>query len=334
MLDRPKLSEERIKSVLSTSYHLPLAELEFLPLGADGQAAVYRVSAQDGRRYFLKVKTGKVNEAGLLVPTHLQQQGVRHLVAPLPTVDQALWQREHEFTLMLYPYVEGRSGLECGLSLDQWCALGARLRQIHATQVPPSLTEKLSCETFIPDWMDLVKRLIATIHEQTYSEPLAEEMANFWQQQATVIGQLVMRAGTLGQQLRKRALPHVLCHADIHAANLLLDSTSQLWIVDWDQTMLAPKERDLMFVIGGGVLGPIQPEEEAAFLQGYGNVVIDLEALAYYRYAWAVQDIGAFAEDVLARPELSSAAKAQALRYFKSLFDPGMIVETALQSKW
>ena len=58
-----------------------------------------------------------------------------------------------------------------------------------------------------------------------------------------------------------------------------------------------------------------------------GHEEIDQQALAYYRYAWAVQDIGAFAEDVFARPELSEAARAQSLRYFKSLFDSGMIVD-------
>lgn len=334
MIDQPNLQEEQIKSALKASYQLSLSKLEFLPLGADGQAGVYRAIAKDGTRTFLKLRTGKINEAGLLIPHYLQQQGIAHIVAPIPTVDQVLWQQVDEFALVLYPYVEGQNGLVRGLSRAQWRELGASLRQIHATQVPSSLAEKLLCETFIPDWMDSVQRRIATIHEQGEWDPVAAEMASFWQEKAALIELLVAQAEALGQQGRKHSLPQVLCHADIHTANLLIDPTDRLWIVDWDQTMLAPKERDLMFVIGGGVLGPIQTEEEVAFLLGYGECEINREVLAYYRYTWAVQDIGAFAEDVFARPQLSGAAKAQALRYFKSLFDPGMIVETALQSKW
>lgn len=44
------------------------------------------------------------------------------------------------------------------------------------------------------------------------------------------------------------ALDFVLCHADFHDANLLIDPTGRLFIVDWDEIILAPKERDLVFV--------------------------------------------------------------------------------------
>ncbi len=148
-----------------------------------------------------------------------------------------------------------------------------------------------------------------------------------------LIQHLVTQVEELGQTLRRRASSHVLCHADLHTANVLVDEADQLWLVDWDQAVLAPKERDLMFVVGGAVLGPLGDEAEAAFLQGYGACAIDAQALAYYRYAWAVQDIGAFADEIWGRPDLGQAAKAQALRYFKSLFDPGMIVKAALRSE-
>ncbi|MFN8443498.1 MAG: aminoglycoside phosphotransferase family protein [Caldilineaceae bacterium] len=270
MIDQPSLSKEAIRAAVLASHHLSLTELEFLPLGADGQAWVYRAVANDGTRTFVKLRTGKVKEAGLLIPHYLQQQGIAHIVAPIPTVDQTLWQQVDEFALVLYPYVEGHTGLERGLSPVQWQEIGASLRQIHATKIPSSLAEELTCETFIPDWMDSLQRRIVTIHTQVDRDPIAAELANFWQKKASVIEQLVARAEELGWQVCKRSLLQFLCHADIHAANLLIDPHNQLWIVDWDQTMLAPKERDLMFVIGGGVLGPSRPEEEAAFLLGYG----------------------------------------------------------------
>ncbi len=60
------------------------------------------------------------------------------------------------------------------------------------------------------------------------------------------------------------------------------------WLVDWDEVVIAPRERDPMFAIGGMGGDGVGPEQTASFLQGYGNVAIDEGALTYYRAAWAV----------------------------------------------
>ncbi|MDB5056881.1 MAG: aminoglycoside phosphotransferase [Chloroflexi bacterium] len=138
------------------------------------------------------------------------------------------------------------------------------------------------------------------------------------------------RAEDLGRRLAGRALPFVLCHADIHIANVLLDAGGQVWIVDWDETMLAPKERDLMFVLGGGISRSwVGPRDEEVFLQGYGETAVDSQAIAYYRTAWAVSDIGEYGMQVVARPDLGAVSRRAALDTFKGLFQPGQIVVLA-----
>jgi spectinomycin phosphotransferase len=146
-----------------------------------------------------------------------------------------------------------------------------------------------------------------------------------------VIHTLVTRAEELGQQLARRVLPGVLCHGDIHTNNVLLDGHGAVWIVDWDDTVLAPKERDLMFVVGGGInRALVGPREEALFLQGYGARTLDSLALAYYRYAWAVSDIGAYGAEVVLRPDLGVVSRRAAVSAFLRLFEPGRIVDLAL----
>ena len=133
----------------------------------------------------------------------------------------------------------------------------------------------------------------------------------------------------LGQRLARATPTFVLCHADIHTANVLLDSEQQVRIVDWDETILAPRERDLMFVVGGIIGGLVTPSSEKLFFQGYGTTTIDPLALAYYRHAWAVADIGAYGEEVICRPDLGTVSRRAALGYFKSQFAPGNIVALA-----
>jgi spectinomycin phosphotransferase len=144
---------------------------------------------------------------------------------------------------------------------------------------------------------------------------------------------VIERAERLGQQLAQTAPPLVLCHADIHTNNVMLDSNDRVWITDWDETMLAPMERDLMFVVGGGILGGLfGPQEEALFFQGYGAAVVDPLALTYYRYAWAVSDIGAYGEQVCFRPDLGPATRSESIDRFMTLFAPGNIVTLAFAS--
>ena len=72
----------------------------------------------------------------------------------------------------------------------------------------------------------------------------------------------------------------MICHADIHRANIIIDKRDDIRIVDWDETVLAPKERDLMFFLGDGHGRQV----ESAFLEGYGECTVDRIGLAYYRY--------------------------------------------------
>ncbi len=124
----------------------------------------------------------------------------------------------------------------------------------------------------------------------------------------------------------------MLCHADLHTWNVVIDTEHRLWIVDWDEAVLAPKERDLMFVVGGISRSLIGPREEELFFRGYGEAVIDPLALSYYRYAWAVQDIGGYAQQVLSRPDLGAVTKRAAVEICMTLFEPGEIVELAYES--
>lgn len=50
--------------------------------------------------------------------------------------------------------------------------------------------------------------------------------------------------------VRARHREMVVCHADLHRGNLLLDSRGNLYILDWEGAMLAPPEQDLFFFAG------------------------------------------------------------------------------------
>ncbi|MGH2601380.1 MAG: phosphotransferase enzyme family protein, partial [Dehalococcoidia bacterium] len=309
MLEPPDLAEDVMLAAVGAGYGIPVTDLTFLPIGLDSSAWVYRAQAVDGAAYFLKVRRGIANPSSLLVPRFLRDHGVTQVVAPIPTSAHTLWVDVGEFALILYPFIEGTTGTDHGMSEQHWVAYGAVLRQIHATVPAPELAQGMRRETFVPGWSDVVKQIDAAIASRRFTSPSERDLAVFWRARREEIRTLVDRAETLGRRLRAADLPLVLCHADIHTWNLLIDVEDRLWVVDWDETVLAPKERDLMFAVGGLARTLVGPRAEAWFLAGYGETTIDPLALAYYRYARAVEDLGAFAEDVFLSAETGEPTK-------------------------
>jgi spectinomycin phosphotransferase len=96
--------------------------------------------------------------------------------------------------------------------------------------------------------------------------------------------------------------------------------------------MLAPKERDLMF-IGGGLMGNKRTpeEEEALFYRGYGPTQVDLRALAYYRCERIIEDIAVECQQIFSTAE-GGDDRAQALDYLKANFLPNQTIDLALRT--
>jgi spectinomycin phosphotransferase len=154
-----------------------------------------------------------------------------------------------------------------------------------------------------------------------------------WRNHREEILALARRAEDLGEAVRGRSLPLVTCHADMHTGNVIVGDNGALWVIDWDELVLAPKERDLMFAIGGGISTElVDPNATDRFLEGYGDVEVDEQALAYYRHAWAIQDVGGYSWRVILDTSASEEQRDAAARILVGLFRPGEIVELARRS--
>jgi spectinomycin phosphotransferase len=141
--------------------------------------------------------------------------------------------------------------MEIGMTDSHWTEFGSALKRIHAVELPADVSQHVRRETFIPPWSKITRELIEQINTQSYDERYQKQLALFWRKNNDLIRTIIERAETIGKRLQQMDLKFVLCHADIHTANILLTQDQQMLIVDWDDTLFAPRERDLMFVPGG-----------------------------------------------------------------------------------
>lgn len=234
--------------------------------------------------------------------------------------------------MILYPFIEGRDGYEVDLSDRHWGEFGTALKRIHTAVVPPALISRIQQETYSPQWCEIVKTFLARVEDDTFDDPVAIKLAVFLKAKRDEILDLVGRAERLAQALQARSPEFVLCHSDIHAGNILIDANDTFYIVDWDNPILAPKERDLMFIGGGqGFGGHTAQEEETVFYRGYGQTQIDPIALAYYRYERIIQDIAVECEQIFLTTD-GGEDREQSLRYLTSNFLPNNTIEIAYKS--
>ena len=327
MLEAPNLNTDALIACLNAAYAIEVADVTFLPLGADQDTAVYRAGAADGAMYFCKLRRGELFAPSVTVPHWLHTQGAQHVMAPYTTRDGELWTRLEPFTVVLYPFVVGQDAVDAPLSARQLVDFGAATRRIHDAKLPEALRRGIPRETYDPYWRDRVKMFQAVAGARTFTEPVAAKTVDLFRAHNVEIGHCVARAEALAAELSQQSPAYVPCHSDLHAWNILTTDTGAFDIVDWDELIYAPRERDLMF-IGAGHPVWNSPSEIAAFYDGYGPTPINRAALAYYRYDRIVKDIEAYAEALLLTDE-GGADRPVMYEQLASNFDPGGVLEAA-----
>jgi spectinomycin phosphotransferase len=332
MREPPPLAEASIAQALQTLYGFEVRALRFLQVGNDAASWSYRVEVAGGPDRYLKLRAGGEAMPGAAVPSLLERHGVPNLLAPVQARDGAPAIRLGRFWLALYPLVDGRPAAEAGLSPAQWRRLGDTVATVHALPATPELGRLVPVEAFRPSRRELLGGLDELLSGPGPHDPVTAKLATFWRDRRELIFELVGRADQAGRRVAARPWRPVLCHADLHTFNVLVEPGGGFWLVDWDEAVLAPRERDLMFVIRGISDRLVAPADTDRFLEGYGDAAVDLDLLGYYRLAWAVEDIAAYSEEVTGLPWLGEESRAASVDGFMSLFEPGEIVEIATGS--
>lgn len=333
MLHKPNLPDHALAATLRAAYALEAVEIEFLPLGADWSTAVYRVVADDGddkRAYFLKLRSGPFDDTAVVVSRQLYEDGVPQVIPPLPTGDGQLWTHVDQFALVLCPFVEAENAYTYQLSAPQWRQLGEVLRRIHAARLPEPLAARIPRDTFAPTWIDALRHYEERAHSHGFDDPvdpIAADLVAALQSGGERIRKLIRRTEELGRALIASPPVVALSHGDWHPGNALISPDGALYVVDWDNVVFAPRERDLSLIglTWGG------EREAALFYDGYGPIEpdgLDQVALTYYRYHRVVEDIAVDCAALLDTPE-GGASRAKTLASVAQWLQPGGRIDGA-----
>ncbi len=297
---------------LLDDFGLDVVELSPVAHGADLAAQVWKATTATNT-YAVKW-SGAGTSTGHQVAAFLADSGVPGIPEPIRTTEGGLWTfHAKKKRLTITPWIDGVRAAETGLTNEQWSEYGVLLRRVHDAELPPRLRDALPKHSHIDARVPAVAAKLQTrLSTRAPEDEHEEELAEVWEQyEATITNLLTARPPEPSGR-------RVVCHGDPHLGNVLVDE--HLHLIDWDDVILAPREQDLMFMLGGmGYVGPTTPEHVDAFLAGYGPHTLDHDAVHYYRHVRALEDVVMWSDQVITGPD-----NAYALQVTKGILTQGL----------
>jgi spectinomycin phosphotransferase len=335
---------ERLRAWVREDFGLDLARLEPVGLGGDATAALWHGTSLGGPGFAVKL-SGSDSGAGLLVQAHLVAQGVPGVLMPLVGSNGRPWARRHGLRLSVLPWIDGSRGVQSGLTPPQWTDFGRLLARVHAVPIDGRLRDVVAPHTHRHDALaahvrSMQARLSTgratgapTPADDALEDPLVAGLEQRWLEAQATVPALLDGADRLSRRLRAQPPPSVLCHGDPHVGNVLVDAAGRVWLIDWDDAVLAPVDHDLMFVLGGVLAdAPVTAEQQAWFAAGYGPLDVDAESLAYHRCTRALLDLVDPAEQVLDAERYPEAERDRALHIVAGVLSGTGLARQALAS--
>lgn len=309
---------EKVRRWVREDFGLDVAELLPVGHGADLAAQVWK-AATVSNTYAVKW-SGAGTNTGHQVAAYLS--ALPGIPEPVRTTEGGLWSFHGKKRLTVTPWIDGARAADTGLTIEQWMEYGVLLQRVHSSEPPERVRDALPryspVNARIPA---LAEQLQARLTTQAPEDDIEAELATIWKQhQDTITGLLTARPP---EPTGRR----VVCHADPHLGNVLY-TADQVYLIDWDDVVLAPREQDLMFMLGGmGSLGPTTPEQLTAFFAGYSDVDLNQEAIAYYRNARALEDVALWAEQTITGPD-----REESLAILRGVLGPDGLAVLAVQA--
>jgi len=204
------------------------------------------------------------------------------VVAPIPDAEGRVLRRlGSRFAVAVLPWVDGESFDWGYWDTDETRSeMLALLDRLHAASVPDGLPRR---EWFGIPSRDALETALRDLGREWTGGPFAERARELLARHADLVRERLREYDE--RVARAPRDGWVLTHGEPHRGNAMRARDGRLLLVDWDTTLVAPRERDLWFVVGR------DPRGTGA----------DPELLDLYARWWALADLAVFT-GVLYRP--------------------------------
>jgi len=298
-----KIALEEIILAVQKGYGIELENLEFLLRGWGGDC--YAAETREGKRYFLKLHD-EANYMGIAVTSRpfylplmdqLHAKGILpHIPHPVATKTGALSLGIDAHELVVTNYIDadlvGFGELSEPILAQLAELVGILHRSCSQLEFEHPLIEQFEF-AFKAELIDSFERVAAITSKDRIGKQLLRQTFLPYTKE---VQNALQYFQALQEQVRTTQKPKVICHTDLHGGNLMTDQQGNLYILDWENAMIAPPEHDLFFFAGAknfwDVFWP-------RYSSRYEAASIDCDILTFYFYRRVLEDIAGFVLRIL-----------------------------------
>jgi spectinomycin phosphotransferase len=290
----PPIDYQLLLSTLHEAYGIRANRLRFLPVGFVTISYIVECPGQNPERYFLKVwnnsRWGSISAGRLDTYLPLTNQlAAQGLLVPrfLPTLSGERKTRAGDLTLVLYEYLSypALDALDKPPP-DLPVLLGRLTARIHRATLAVD-TSGLAREQFDASF---AHTLLACLDEleivSDRHRPGQQALRSLLLPHKAHLLGMLDRLYELGRQASDRHPELVLVHTDLNHSNLLWNPHSDLVVLDWEGSMLAPAEHDLFIFTGDDFLPVLR-----AYCQAAGPRALHAGSFGFYFYRRNLEDL-------------------------------------------
>jgi spectinomycin phosphotransferase len=292
-LDRAVLAD-----ALNRHWNIDAARLEYLPVGFGSHH--WEALGADGSRWFVSaddLQAGPhadgapddvfaVLDRAFRTAAALRDAGLEFVLAPSPSEGGAVLRRlGTRYGIRVEPFIDGAAA-ESGEfeGPEDRRLMGTLLGRLHAAsgRVPCGLPGR---EDFTLPGRAALEQAFAQLDTRWDSGPFAEPARKLLHTHARAVRDRLRAYDHLARRVREEPGTWVVTHGEPHSANVMRDVRGGLQLVDWDTTLMGPRERDLWMIVDADLTGWDEYREVL------GSVRLSEDALGLYRERWALAEI-------------------------------------------
>jgi spectinomycin phosphotransferase len=291
MLTEPNIDKKLIQNKIIQYYGLKINSLTFIKGGEASWG--YKVETEDGKLYFCKIHVGLTDHEKRFELTYklFNDAGIKNITHPIKTMSGDLVFFLDKYPVALFNFIFGSNANDQPLNEKQRFALGELLGRIH--QAKKNIGDFEIKEDF--KYAHIV-RLLETLNQTDVyikdSSIYKSKTAQLLLDNKEKILKRIKELEELGEKLRSQNVDFVICHSEPHAWNTMIDEKGEVHLIDWDDSLFAPKEKDLNMI-----------KDDQIKLDGYRSVVgefeINQEIIHYYQMEWNISEIDAWSNSLL-----------------------------------